>query len=492
MENTLNIQLSEIAPGAPAGPPGPSSGQAVSGPGTRDGPGSFSNVLKKQSVKQEPGDGKDGRQGAESAATTANSQNQPANERQSVPRDGNAMTQPPASGASEGHGLQTAPPSSQQPQDIDPYASLSQGLPQQLLQQLPGLLTPVGLAVVPAPGSGMVLDELQNVPVQLLLPGSVGDKPDSVDNIKGQQLAAQLLQDSTRQDGTGLINGLPETASMLTNQAALLAVPQGASNISELEISAGSNLTSNIRTVNPRANERTLQTALSFAGNLINADDDVIPTTLRETVQAFKFTEVLQEPAQERSVLSSLITESLNTPRSGANSDINSLFSPAGVSGINGDSYNINGSARMVLNVPVNQPGWDQALGSRILWMVNRDVQVAEIKLNPPQLGPLEVRISVANDQTNVTFVSNNSVTREMLDGAIPRLREMFDEQGISLVNVDVSEHSLARQEQHETNDPRSGPGQWSNNDESDDASTEPHRMPHHASMSVGMLDTYA
>ncbi|GMR08245.1 MAG: hypothetical protein BMS9Abin26_1250 [Gammaproteobacteria bacterium] len=491
MENTLNIQLAKIVPGKPTGPPGASSGQAVSGPETRDDPGSFSRVLEKQTVRQESGGGKDGRQETESAATKAISQNQPANERQSVSEDSDSATQSPASNASEAEepDLHTAPPSSEESQAIDPYAGLPQGLSPQL-QQLPGLLKPAELAV---PGPGVLLDELESLATQLLVSGSAGDKLDSVNKINRQQLVAQLLQDSTRHDETGLINSLPDTASIVTNQVALLAVPQGANNIPELELSAGPNLALNIRAVIPKASERTLQTAIPFAGKLINADDDTIPTTLREAAQALKFTEMAQEqPVQGRAVLSNLITDTLNTPRSGGNSEINSLFSPLGASGINGDSYNINGSPRMVLNVPVNQPGWDQALGSRILWMVNRDVQVAEIKLNPPQLGPLEVRIAVANDQTNVTFVSNNSVTRELLDGAIPRLREMFDEQGVNLVNVDVSEHSLARQEQHETNDSRGGSGQWSNDNESDDVSSGPLGMAQHASMSAGMLDTYA
>ena len=90
------------------------------------------------------------------------------------------------------------------------------------------------------------------------------------------------------------------------------------------------------------------------------------------------------------------------------------------------------------LNVPVGQPGWDQAVGERIQWMVNQNVQQAEIKLTPPNLGPMEIKISMQNDQTSVTFVAAQAPTRDALEASIPRLREMFGEINLNLANVDV------------------------------------------------------
>ncbi|MEJ2621425.1 MAG: flagellar hook-length control protein FliK [Candidatus Thiodiazotropha sp.] len=92
------------------------------------------------------------------------------------------------------------------------------------------------------------------------------------------------------------------------------------------------------------------------------------------------------------------------------------------------------------LNTPVGQAGWDQAVGERIQWMVNQNVQQAEIKLTPPNLGPLEIKISMHNDQTNVTFIAAQAPTREALESSIPRLREMFGEINLNLANVDVGQ----------------------------------------------------
>jgi flagellar hook-length control protein FliK len=92
------------------------------------------------------------------------------------------------------------------------------------------------------------------------------------------------------------------------------------------------------------------------------------------------------------------------------------------------------------VQVPVGQPGWDTAMGERIQWMMSRQVQQAEIKLTPPDLGPVEIRLSIQNDQTSVHFLANHSATRDALEAAIPRLRELFGEINLNLADVDVNQ----------------------------------------------------
>lgn len=101
------------------------------------------------------------------------------------------------------------------------------------------------------------------------------------------------------------------------------------------------------------------------------------------------------------------------------------------------------------VDVPLNQPGWDQALGDKVLWLVNRQMQGAELRLNPPQLGPLEVRIAVDQDQARVLFMSQNVAVREAVEAALPRLREMLGASGFDQIDVNVSQHSLDQPGQH-------------------------------------------
>jgi flagellar hook-length control protein FliK len=88
----------------------------------------------------------------------------------------------------------------------------------------------------------------------------------------------------------------------------------------------------------------------------------------------------------------------------------------------------------------VGAKGWDSAVADRLLWMVQGDLQFARLKLNPPNLGPLEVRLTVSQDQSSVAFLSQHAAVREALEAALPRLREMFDQQSLQLLRADVSD----------------------------------------------------
>lgn len=90
---------------------------------------------------------------------------------------------------------------------------------------------------------------------------------------------------------------------------------------------------------------------------------------------------------------------------------------------------------------------WGGAVGEKILWMANQNHQVAELHLNPPNLGPLEVRLTVSNDQVSALFVSHHSAVREAIETAMPRLREMMADNGIMLGNTMVSAESFSQQQ---------------------------------------------
>ncbi|MCU7811520.1 MAG: flagellar hook-length control protein FliK [Candidatus Thiodiazotropha sp. (ex Notomyrtea botanica)] len=151
-------------------------------------------------------------------------------------------------------------------------------------------------------------------------------------------------------------------------------------------------------------------------------------------------------------------------------------------------SVNAKPMITLPLQVPVGQAGWDSAVGERIQWMVSRQVQSAEIKLTPPDLGPLEIKLSVQNDQTNVSFVASHATTRDALEAAIPRLREMFGEINLNLANVDVSQQQAG--ESHARNGEASGESdhyQEGSDGEAWESGRHVVRM-----QSQGMVDTYA
>lgn len=111
-------------------------------------------------------------------------------------------------------------------------------------------------------------------------------------------------------------------------------------------------------------------------------------------------------------------------------------------------------SAQSGFSLPVQpnmqNPAWGQVMSSRVVWMAKEGVQEAQLKMNPARLGPVEVKLHVQNDQVSVTFLAQQSATREALEQALPRLRESFADNGMQLTDAQVGEQEQQQQEQSE------------------------------------------
>jgi flagellar hook-length control protein FliK len=91
----------------------------------------------------------------------------------------------------------------------------------------------------------------------------------------------------------------------------------------------------------------------------------------------------------------------------------------------------------------VDTPEFGQGLADRVSWMVDNNLNGAKLQVNPPQLGPIEVRISVQGDHAQVWLASHSALTRDALESSSPKLREMLGAQGFAQVSVDISQRSF-------------------------------------------------
>jgi len=104
------------------------------------------------------------------------------------------------------------------------------------------------------------------------------------------------------------------------------------------------------------------------------------------------------------------------------------------------------------LTAHVGTDAWNDQVGQKVVYMVGAEDQTASLTLNPPDLGPLQVVLSVSNGQADVTFSSEQLEVRQALENALPRLQEMMSESGIALgnatVNAGMSNGGQAQQDQ--------------------------------------------
>lgn len=96
------------------------------------------------------------------------------------------------------------------------------------------------------------------------------------------------------------------------------------------------------------------------------------------------------------------------------------------------------------ITVPFDKPEWAKEFSNQVRWITENNLQSAELRLHPRNLGSIEVKINVHNDQTNVHFLTPNAAVRDTLEASMVRLRDMLGDSGLSLGNFDVSDQSSA------------------------------------------------
>jgi len=95
---------------------------------------------------------------------------------------------------------------------------------------------------------------------------------------------------------------------------------------------------------------------------------------------------------------------------------------------------------------PIRDQSWASEFGQKIVWLAANDKQTALITLNPPKMGPIEVSLNLDKGNAIVSFASASGETRDAIDSALPRLRDMFASAGIALGQANVSAESFGRQ----------------------------------------------
>jgi len=144
--------------------------------------------------------------------------------------------------------------------------------------------------------------------------------------------------------------------------------------------------------------------------------------------------------------------------------------------------------------VAMHQGGWSEAVVDRVMWLSSQNLKSAEIQLDPAELGRLEVRVNLSQDQAQVTFASPNAGVREALEGQMHRLRELFAQQGMNLADANVSDQSLNRGWQGQGEGGRGGSGSSDGRLVADEALPSVHQevRSEHLSSGRGLVDYYA
>ncbi len=89
-----------------------------------------------------------------------------------------------------------------------------------------------------------------------------------------------------------------------------------------------------------------------------------------------------------------------------------------------------------------NASTWSEALGQRLVTLVTDQRQEAQLRLDPPELGKLGIRLRVEEGGVSIQFQSSIPQVRELIESQSDRLRLAMEQQGMNLLDVNVGDDS--------------------------------------------------
>jgi flagellar hook-length control protein FliK len=167
----------------------------------------------------------------------------------------------------------------------------------------------------------------------------------------------------------------------------------------------------------PAQNQANVDKALTQFGAIMNLANSVNQSTQAQAQQLFGMTET--QMIKESNVLHAEGTKLAQQSASNFDKAVN-IFKPEG----------------------------QQQLAEKVRWMVAGRNPMAEIRLDPPDLGAMQIKVNLGSDIASVNFTVQSSQAKEALDQQLPRLREMLQEQGIELGQSSVQQESSGQAQQ--------------------------------------------
>lgn len=187
------------------------------------------------------------------------------------------------------------------------------------------------------------------------------------------------------------------------------------------------------------------QPSLNIGAAQTNAKIDMVGTPFGKTDAAMMLADnpLLRTPSNQEIVKSTVLPDSLP----GAAQSTQLIFQSAAslaASGITSNMLTNNQPADSMQTIasPLGSSGWPEEFSQKVSWMNTQQNQVAELHLNPPDLGPLDVVLKISDNQATALFTSPHSSVRDAIENAMPRLREILADSGITLGNATVSDQT--------------------------------------------------
>ena len=305
--------------------------------------------------------------------------------------------------------------------------------------------------VITTPNSASLTKDSANLPGSITISSTISSDSDSASDLPSDMLAMMLPASTgtnlTPANGKGLKNSatagdktlsLPISTTALSNtlqtsDSNVTADPTKTTDVTNIAGAIGG-----IETTSATDDKTTAIDATKMLGTA-----STVSVANANTIKENSFATALQTASKDSA--NSILVDRDNIKNQSvqpvAPSTVDSAAQNANVPIVASQSETVQ-SVQTSINTPVSDKAWGSEFNQKITWMATQHQQTAELHLNPPNLGPLDVVLKVSGDQATALFTSTHAEVRDVVQQALPQLREMLANNGITLGNAMVSDQS--------------------------------------------------
>jgi flagellar hook-length control protein FliK len=104
-----------------------------------------------------------------------------------------------------------------------------------------------------------------------------------------------------------------------------------------------------------------------------------------------------------------------------------------------------------VETVAINRKDFADAVKDKVMVMINQKIKQLEIRLDPPELGSMHVKLNLQNEQAAVSFVVQNQQAKEALEQNMDKLKDMLAQSGVDVGDANIEQRNQQTDEGQES-----------------------------------------
>lgn len=101
--------------------------------------------------------------------------------------------------------------------------------------------------------------------------------------------------------------------------------------------------------------------------------------------------------------------------------------------------------------ISINRKDFGVAVKEKVMVAINQKLRQLDIRLDPPELGSMQVKLNLQNEQAAVNFVVQSQQAKEALEQHMGKLKDMLAQSGVDVGDTNIEQRNNQNSEQAST-----------------------------------------